>query len=320
MIRMTVAASLLWSSLLLYVGSWSVVGDKGLARLQTFYATERRTIAGQPRGRSTLTDQEVFERLRAPAMLARLRGARLIFFARVGRTAPDIILALAQQLAGTFDWVAAMVPDLKWLVAAADLPAQDHPPPELEALDQWLALAIGRPATWSLLIQRAVRASGTREGVLLAFTESFVVDGAFACEVCAQVFASLRILKSHRARIHGHRNPVRSFIENGCCPVCMADLWSRPRLLHHLRQMGKRFMHMLPEVRAPMPETEWRALDRADELERQRLRLAAKSQLWAERPSFKMPGPWALGPPRPPLASADPCSAEAVVVCESESE
>ena len=96
----------------------------------------------------------------------------------------------------------------------------------------WEDLWTRHPAAWRGLVALYLRRTAASDAEV-SESESDD-DGEFLCFVCGSTFKSVPALTTHRARVHGYRNPFSIRVEGSSCLRCGIDFRTRTRLIAHL--------------------------------------------------------------------------------------
>ena len=229
-VRMMLAVSLLFSRLLLGAGSWAPLAPPALQKLATArMRVLRRMAAEMSTGTNRVaTDEEILPRLKLERMDGVLRRARLLYWARVLTNDPQLLHALLQGEGGWKpSWSKAVCADLNMLKERTDGELATLPIPFPDMLP-WTKFAAEDGRRWVRIVASvpslaAIRCSEATEVVMTAY-----------CEDCGRGFGTTTALATHAYRVHGHKRWERQFATGSHCPVCMTDLGTRMRAIHHL--------------------------------------------------------------------------------------
>jgi hypothetical protein len=229
---------LLLSKALFKCQVWSGFSDAQLSVLRTpFY---QAVLKLQGRSRANETGRVSHEYLASQEGYADIsvyiRKARLLYFARVVRHGPPILLALIQQTsqyAGS--WGAQLCGDLNWLKERSTK-LDSLPVPATGSFAQWQALARDYPNQWKKIVQNTV--SDVELNVQPGSTDTFDVPLAYLqheCSACDLSFSSPQGLCLHSFKVHGRRSiAARYTMPGGTCQECLLHCHDRPRLARHL--------------------------------------------------------------------------------------
>ena len=265
-VRMMLAVSLLFSRLLLGAGSWVPLAPPALKKLASARMRVLRRIAAEvSTGTNRVaTDDEILRRLKLERMDGVLRRARLLYWARVLTNSPQLLHALLQG-EGSWkpSWSKAICADLHMLKERTDGELAALPVPFTDMLP-WTKFAAEDGRRWVRIVASvpslaAIRGSETTETTEVAMTAY--------CGDCGRGFGTTAALATHAFRVHGHKRWERQFVAGSHCPVCMTDLGTRMRAIHHLCHNSPRCAEKLHhgEFESLLPEhaAELDALDAA---------------------------------------------------------
>lgn len=294
--KRTVTTSYCYSRLLYNTGSWMPLPEKLLKKIDRFRVAAWRAElkwhnAGKEAGERR-TDAEVWQQVRQCGSDTLLQMERLKHLGRVARSAPPFLKAIIQLTAGHDDsWAADARRDLHVLwelhraTAGSTAIAKMRDP--TAAPMEWLQLMTERPETWKQAVGRLSRqAHAPKERPAVATAP--VDEGV--CLDCHQCFPSMAALYSHRVRVHGYRNPLRSKISGSICACCLMDFWTRDRVLYHIKR--SRICSTFYELRVQdLPSEEVQMLDREAAAQQRRDLRAGLPARHATRPPVRVAGP-----------------------------
>ena len=84
------------------------------------------------------------------------------------------------------------------------------------------------------------------------------------CELCTRRFPTLAAMRLHQFKIHGVKNKMRNYVEDGNCPVCLKMFHSRVNLLQHLTARSKRCADYITTHFTLLKEAHVQELDASD--------------------------------------------------------
>ena len=133
----------------------------------------------------------------------------------------------------------------------------------------WCRCARADPTAFRLAVAAALAVPSANSKAVWARSPSMQLDHrAVSCPSCAMQLADHQRLAVHRYRVHGAVSEVRCMIETTWCPVCLLQMWTRTRLVEHLRKSQSCACNLqmralrLPLWRAEELDEEARVLDR----------------------------------------------------------
>ena len=111
------------------------------------------------------------------------------------------------------------------------------------------------------------------------------------CDSCSASFGSRQKLAAHQFRVHGRRGPAHNRLSGTCCPACLLQLHTRPRLLAHVEKDSQRclqyVLHELPVLDGEL----LRIADAADCQATRSLRHRGRGRTFAAIPAVTAQGP-----------------------------
>jgi hypothetical protein len=263
-IKLQLADSLVFSRLFFATETWDTERVAPLRVLEAVQTRVARRIAGTwnydpETGKAAAADdrvsnEEVRRRLDMPSVQCELRQRRLLYLARVLRSAPASLRALLQTSPGghTLPWVSLVMADMRALRLHHAAKLEEMPDPETDARP-WCTVMMSYPTEWNELVRSYRYYSSTllverRRPHFIDASQETAPSGAdpatrHCCSQCPltrqRVFADARALNSHLARVHGVRRAARRFVSSGVCPACGLDFVTRARAIYHLQISSK---------------------------------------------------------------------------------
>ena len=177
--------------------------------------------------------------MRKPVLSARLVVERLRVFRRM-LFAPLAVKALIQSNWGS-KWRDEVLRSLAALRSTLGSKLASAPDPYMQPRF-WESSAADNKAAWRGLLQKFLAITGedpvawraTRE-LFWETVEADSSDDEIMCS-CGAVFRGQAALDSHRARAHGYRHHLRTFVPTSVCAACGCDFRSRLRCLAHVQR------------------------------------------------------------------------------------
>jgi len=161
-----------------------------------------------------------------------LRNARLRYFRRLVLHGPQQLkeLLLDSFFNSSSSWLHQIFCDLDWL-------------------EQFLSMGLPDPRTnsssWYLFVVSDkyldyVHTAVGKHAPNDRQTHADPIISEIQCELCTRRFPILAAMRLHQFKIHGVKNKMRNYVEDGNCPVCLKMFHSRVNLLQHLTARSKR--------------------------------------------------------------------------------
>jgi len=82
----------------------------------------------------------------------------------------------------------------------------------------------------------------------------------FECHVCDKKFSSKQSLALHKYKAHGLKSIERRYINTTHCPVCLLEMWTRERVINHVKKSNVCSVNLL--LRPPIL-----SIEQADEMD-----------------------------------------------------
>ena len=234
---------------------------------------------------SQSSDHQVLARLQLLTPSKRIRLLRLSLYSRIVQKSSQTmrrVLALGAAAAGS--WAAAVADDLMHLVQhAATTMYADW------SVLQWQATALNNPALFRAAAVKVLDAAPrTLIDADIRLPEEMLLE-MLQCSSCDGQFATRQALCAHAFRAHGTRVAARQHVETTHCTCCLLQLWTRQRLLDHLRRSQPCTEHTMR-----LPRLEEDVVQRLDDEARECIRANTREgrhRNWAAMPSAVLSGP-----------------------------
>ena len=258
-----------------------------------------RRVIGDPRcGKTTMTDQQVRERLGIESIDCMVRKKRLCYFSRLARAELEPLQALLQAKTPgkqPTKWVRMIINDLERLQSALPVLLAELPPPAA-SLAPWWHLARAYPREWKEIVNKYTSSQDDSpvEIVSALLERNQHTAQGHTCEQCGENFETHRQLSTHMWSKHKIKSSFRQFIGNtSVCPVCHTDFCTRARLIKHLADRRVRSRHreqtcqqaFLASDPELVPPDELAELERVEAQDKKRQRRISSSAIIAAEPA-----------------------------------
>jgi hypothetical protein len=183
--------------------------------------------------KSLPTDEEVINNhnLMCPATI--VRCARVQLLLRIIRKQSTALLAVISEMSRfKSGWCHDTLDDIKWMSIE---------PKVISCNPDSLSICINMWRGKAHLVARRVRAFCSLPFANLihhwAVTRSLTNSNAFVfCSSCDKAFKSMQSLTLHQFKAHGIKDPIRLKVPSTCCPICLKEFWTRPRIINHVKK------------------------------------------------------------------------------------
>mgnify|MGYP000745068532 CR=1 FL=1 len=266
--------------------TWPALGP-GLARaIHTAVLKPFRAIADAGRAvDSQSSDLQVLELLRLPTPASMIRLLRLSLYSRIVQKSAQIMrsaLALGAEAQGS--WAATIIDDLDYVAQYAGETRYAE-----WSVPQWKATALHKPALFRRALVAVFDGAPRIMSVAVARVQEDLLLQDFQCPCCEASFASSQALSVHAFRVHNVRAAVRHHVDTTFCVRCLLQLWTRQRLLDHLRRSAP---CAWPAMRQPrLDEALVLTLDHESREQTRANVQAGRHRNWASTPSVLLCGP-----------------------------
>ena len=244
--RLRLLQTLIFTKLFYGAGTWFVVPHKALERLSKCYLGLLRCVTKQVfckgKNETVMSNEALLAFYALPSTRIILARERLLYAFRAwhhGGAALWKAVRLEFQHCPD-SWLHGVNADLAWMVEVVG-PKWGNTFDEISST--WASLAKNR---WKNAVNTAVRRHVLQEQISWKkFRDTFTepketvdIDDGWMC-FCSAVFSSKRALRTHQTTKHHVRTVEYSFTSDTTCPCCLLQLWTRGRLLQHLRFVGR---------------------------------------------------------------------------------
>ena len=244
--------------LLYNIGSGHRLSRSDESKLNTCYLKVCRDIANMhnsPVCEQFSTDEAVLFELNLPSMNTLIRCQRLRFLRRLLMTdVPFVTRFCALSARSELSWPQLIVDDFTWLAKRmphrfADL---GHP---LDAMKQWLDCVLSYSSRWSKVLDMLCN---SRDPTTHPHAEidPYCSQTLHFCTECSFFSSNVSALRTHMFRIHGYKNPARSYIaQRNTCAACLHAFSSRDKVFKHLAYDSKDCLALLQQLYSPLPQS-----------------------------------------------------------------
>ena len=157
------------------------------------------------------------------------------------------------------------------------------------SVEQWQAAAANNPSLFKKALMSVLDGAPKVMPAAISIIQEIAQLEATPCSLCTSVFETAQAMTAHAFQVHGVRTAARYHVETTFCTRCLLQLWTRQRLLDHLRRSAPCAAHALQLPR--LEDAVVRCLDdEARELTRANVR-AGRHRNWADMPSTVLSGP-----------------------------
>ena len=245
-----------------------------------------RTVVDVDRAsNSQSSDRHVLAQLQLLTPCNMIRLLRLSLYSRIVQKSTQMmrrVLALGASAAGS--WAAAVTDDLMHIARnAANTKYADW------SASQWQAMALHNPALFRAAAVEILDVAPLDhiDEVICLPEEALLV--ALRCPSCDAQFATRQALCAHAFRAHGTRVEARQYVSTTHCTCCLLELWTRQRLLDHLRRSRP-----CTEYTMRLPRLADEDVQLLDDASRECIRALTREgrhRNWAATPSVLLCGP-----------------------------
>ena len=247
--RVTVAKACIWTRALRMMGTRERPTAQATKWVYAEIMRPMRAIVGAhkpPRpGEKCMSNAQVRAMFGIPHPEALLMEERLRLVSRVSAHGPPQLLALLQG-SGEENWRCEVIKDLRAMKIILHNTLDTLPDPA-RAPAEWENMWVSYPSQWRSLVQKFQTTAAKSEGDFLNACRSVGVqipdhdsyegaDEEWMCGDCGKCFSTQAMVWSHRAKMHGYRDPTRLKVAGAICPNCGVDHRSRLRLRRHLHR------------------------------------------------------------------------------------
>ena len=244
--RLRLLQTLIYTKLFYGSGTWFVISHKALCRLSKCYIGILRCVTHQVfckgKNEKVMSNEELLAHFALPSVRVLLAKERLLYAYRAWHFGGEGLWKAVNQ---EFDkcpdsWLHGLRADLQWMT---EIIGPKWGLTFEETTLQWNATKKSR---WKSSVATAVRRHVVQEqlawkiakGYFPETVETQDLDDGWMC-FCSEVFTSKRALRTHQTTKHQMRTPEFSFTDDTICPCCLLQLWTRGRLMQHLRYVGR---------------------------------------------------------------------------------
>eukprot|EP00973_Karenia_brevis_P007083 960189-Karenia_brevis.AAC.1 len=273
-------------------GTWPSLQCSEMKKFHTKVMATYRACAKDPYGPPFESDDDLIFRQEwiAPANLLRIR--RLTLFARLVKCQAWHVLALVMYSRhARRSWASSLEQDFRWLSSKSSMFAgascrieglaclcySDPSRFKIEAIRICQTPLYNTSAAWASSVRVARNVSATLH----------------TCHQCNATFSSYQACAVHRFKKHGIGKDLRKFVDTTHCIACMAEHWTRERILNHLDK-SRRCRCLYRMLMSPLSEHVYQQLEKSSKDEVASLQVAGWRRNKCVMPAVTLDGPLVL--------------------------
>ena len=186
-------------------------------------------------------------------------------------------------------WSEAVCDDLEWLCGFPMFDACRG-----KTMSEWIAMVAANAKAFKKKVMKVCKMPFANVMGNWATCKSLSdLGGTFSCISCNKSFKSKQSLSLHKFKAHGIKSIERRYVEGSRCPVCLLEMWTRERLLNHVKRCKTCNENLL--MRPPVLTSEQAdALDMLDRESFAALRAQGLRRHAAKKPCVQASGPFQL--------------------------